>query len=50
MKDIDYKFVNENSLTQDELARLITEKYQRMQEQIELMKLIDNKFNNMIHY
>jgi len=50
MKDIDYKFVNEYSLTQDELARLITEKFQRMQEQIELTKLIDNKFKSVLHY
>ena len=50
MKDNDYHFVNENNLTREELARLITEKFQRMQEQIELMKQVDNKFRSVLHY
>ena len=50
MKDINYHFVNENDLTQDELTRLITEKFQRMQEQIELVKEVDNKFRSVLHY
>lgn len=50
MKDNDYHFVNENNLTQEELARLITEKFQRMQEQIELMKQVDDRFKSVLHY
>jgi len=50
MKDNDYHFVNEDDISQEELARLITEKFQRMQEQIELAKQIDNKFNSVLHY
>ena len=50
MKDNDYHFVNENNLTQEELARLITEKFQRMQDQIELMKQVDDRFKSVLHY
>ncbi|MFY8211691.1 MAG: hypothetical protein ACOVLB_03325 [Candidatus Nanopelagicus sp.] len=49
MKDNDYHFVNENNLTQEELARLIKEKFQRMQEQIELMKQVDDRFKSVLH-
>ena len=49
MKDNDYHFVNENNLTQEELARLIREKFQRMQEQIELMKQVDKRFKSVLH-
>jgi len=50
MKDINYHFVNENNITKEELARLIKEKFQRWQEQIELTKQIDNKFKSVLHY
>jgi len=45
-----YKKVNKFILDDDELKTLITEKFQRLQEQIEVRKEIDNKVGNVLYY
>jgi hypothetical protein len=37
-------------LDDDELKTLITEKFQRLQEQIEVKKEVDSKTTNVLHY
>ena len=45
-----YKKVNKFILNDDELNTLITEKFQRLQEQIEVKKEVDSKTTNVLHY
>ncbi len=45
-----YNKVNKFILNDDELNTLITEKFQRLQEQIEVRKEIDNKVGNVLYY
>jgi len=45
-----YKKSNKFILNDDELDTLITEKFQRLQEQIEVRKEIDNKVGNVLYY
>jgi hypothetical protein len=45
-----YKKVNKFILDDDELKTLITEKFQRLQEQIEVKKEVDSKTTNVLHY
>jgi hypothetical protein len=42
--------INTDILNEDELEALITEKLQRLQEQIEVRKQIDNKISKMLDY
>jgi len=42
--------VNKFILDDDELKTLITEKFQRLQEQIEVKKEVDSKTTNVLHY
>jgi hypothetical protein len=41
---------NTDILNDDELEALITEKFQRLQEQIEVRKQVDNKVSKMLDY
>lgn len=45
-----YNKVNKFILDDDELTTLITEKFQRLQEQIEVKKEVDSKTTNVLHY
>jgi hypothetical protein len=41
---------NQDILNDDELDALITEKFQRLQEQLEVRKQVDSRTSNMLHY
>lgn len=47
---IDKKHNNQHVLNDDELANLIAEKFQRLQEQLEVRKEVDSKTSNVLHY
>jgi hypothetical protein len=47
---IEKKHNNKDILNDDELTNLITEKFQRLQEQLEVRKEVDSKVTNVLHY
>jgi hypothetical protein len=50
MSEESYKNSNKYVLNDNELTTLITEKFQRLQEQIEVRKEVDSKTSNVLHY
>jgi hypothetical protein len=50
MSEESYNKSNKYVLNDDELKTLITEKFQRLQEQLEVRKEVDSKVTNVLHY
>jgi hypothetical protein len=50
MSEESYKKSNKFILDDDELKTLITEKFQRLQEQLEVRKEVDSKVSTVLHY
>jgi hypothetical protein len=52
MSNENYQFVNDHVMSEEELSILITEKFQRLQEQLhmehKLREKVDNKYQSMI--